>query len=119
MASLKELEKEVNVLDLEESFKEACLDKEFVNLVKALHLNPKEAMKKTSQLVNSLEEKKNCQECKGLYMCKNAYPGCQVIPEVKEGSLYFTYKPCKYQQQVYEKEKEQNKNKNEIEYDFN
>ncbi len=109
MASLKELEKEVNVLDLEASFKEACLDKEFVNLVKALHLNPKEAMKKTSQLVNSLEEKKNCQECKGLYMCKNAYSGCQVIPEVKEDSLYFTYKPCKYQQQVYEKEKEQNK----------
>ncbi len=109
MANLKELKKEVNFLDLEQNFKEASLDKEFVKLVKSLHLNPKEAMKKTTQLINSLDEKRNCQNCKGLYMCKNAYKGCLVIPEVKEDSLYFTYKPCKYQQKIYEKVKEQKK----------
>ncbi len=109
MATLKELERKVDVLDLEQSFKEACNNQEFACLVKSLHLDPKKAMQKTSQLENAIEEKRNCSLCKGIYMCKNAYIGHLVIPEVKEETLYFTYKPCKYQQQVYKKEEEQKK----------
>ena len=109
MTALKELGKKVQRLDLEQNFKEACQEQEFVNLVKSLHLTSKEAMNKTTHLLDSLKEKKNCKECKGIYMCKNSYPGYLVVPEIKENNLYFTYKPCKYQKQVYEKEREQNK----------
>ena len=47
--------KKVNKKDLENSFEDACKDKEFVSLVKSLKLNKKEAIKKTSKLQNVME----------------------------------------------------------------
>ena len=96
--------KKVNKIDLENSFEEACKDKEFVSLVKSLKLTKKEAIKKTSKLQNVMEEKKNCKNCKGIFMCKNAYSGHLVVPNKKEEKLYFTYMPCTYQQKIFEKE---------------
>ncbi len=109
MATLKQLKSEVKELDLEKNYQEACKNPEFANLVRTLPIDAKEAMKKTSQLENVLEEKSNCKNCKGLYMCKNAYPGHAIVPTVKENTIYFTYTPCTYQKQVVEKESEQNK----------
>ena len=109
MATLKQFKSEVKELDLEKNYQEACQDIEFANLVRTLPIEAKEAMKKTSQLENVLEEKSNCKNCKGLYMCKNAYAGHAIVPIVKENTIYFTYTPCTYQKQVVEKESEQNK----------
>lgn len=97
-----------NTLDLEKNYQEACKETEFVSLVKSLKLEKKEALKKTSKLQNTLLEKKNCAECKGLFMCKNAYPGHLVVPNKQYEKLYFTYMPCKYQQKVLEREEESN-----------
>lgn len=95
-----------NAIDLEKSFKEACDDSDFVSLVKTLKLEKKEAMKKTSKLQNALLEKKQCADCKGLFMCKNSYSGHLVVPNKKYGKLYFTYMPCRYQKKVLEHEEE-------------
>lgn len=75
-----------NAIDLEKSFKEACDDSDFVSLVKTLKLEKKEAMKKTSKLQNALLEKKQCADCKGLFMCKNSYSGHLVVPNKKYGT---------------------------------
>lgn len=100
--------KKVNKIDLENSFEEACKDKEFVSLIKSLKLTKQEAIKKTSKLQNVIEEKKNCENCKGIFMCKNAYSGHLVVPNRKEDKLYFTYMPCKYEQKILEKEDKNN-----------
>ena len=36
-------------------------------------------------------------------MCKNSYNGHVLIPTKKENRIYFTYMPCKYEQQILEK----------------
>lgn len=106
MPLVSEMEKKSNKEELENSFKEACMDKEFVSLVKSLGLDKTSAMKKTSKLQEALEERKNCKNCKGTFMCKNSYNGHVLVPNKKENRIYFTYMPCKYEQQILEKNRE-------------
>lgn len=107
MQSLKEITKQENInYDLQSSYLEASQDKEFVSLVKSLQLTSQEAMKITSKLQDAVSEKKRCNECKGLFMCKNLYEGHQMVPEKKEGRIYFTYQPCKYKQAMLKKEEQ-------------
>lgn len=103
MPLVREMELKSNKQELENSFQEACSDKDFVSLVKSLELDKLSAMKITSRLQNVLEEKKNCYHCKGTFMCKNSYNGHVVVPAKKENRIYFTYMPCKYEQQILEK----------------
>ena len=110
MPLVKELTtKNIDVLDLEKNFKSACVDKDFVALVKNLKLEPKVAIKMTSKLQRAIEAEKECQNCKGFFMCKHAYPGHLEVPKRKDKKVYFTYVPCKYQKQVFEKEEKLNK----------
>lgn len=104
MPLLKEMEIKSSQMELESSFEEACKDLKFVSLVKSLNLKNKEAMKITSKLQNAIEEKKRCENCKGMYMCQNAYSGHIMVPRKKEERIYFTYTPCKYQQRILEQE---------------
>lgn len=103
MPLVSEMEINCNKQELENNFKEACEDKSFVALVKSLELDKAFAMKKTSQLQETLEEKKHCKTCKGTFMCKNSYNGHVLVPTKKENRIYFTYMPCKYEQQILEK----------------
>ncbi len=110
MQSLKEVTKQENLnLDLDKSYQEALKDHDFFLLVKRLQLPEKNAKKLTSKLQDTILEKRNCQNCKGFFMCKNAYEGHRLIPEQKEGRIYFSYEPCKYKQSVLELVRLQNK----------
>ena len=61
MQSLKEITKQENInFDLKKNYEEASKNSDFVTLVQALKLTNKEAMRLTSKLEESLEEKKNC-----------------------------------------------------------
>lgn len=107
MQSLKEITKQENInFDLKKNYEEASKNSDFVTLVQALKLTNKEAMRLTSKLEESLEEKKNCKNCKGFYMCKNSFEGHLFVPEKREGRIYFSYQPCKYQQAVISCEKQ-------------
>lgn len=106
MPLVSEMELKSNKLELEKNFEEACLSKEFVMLVKSLKLDKTSAMKKTIKLQETLEEKSHCKNCKGTFMCKNAYNGHVLIPTKKENRIYFTYMPCKYEEQILEKNKQ-------------
>lgn len=106
MPLVSEMKIKSNKEELENNFKEACTEKEFIALVKSLGLDKASAMKKTSKLQETLEEKRNCKNCKGTFMCKNSYHGYVLVPNKKENRLYFTYIPCKYEQQILEKNKE-------------
>lgn len=106
MPLVSEMEIKSNKEELENSFEEACMDKDFVSLVKSLELDKASAMKKTSKLQEALEEKKHCKTCKGTFMCKNSYNGHVLVPNKKENRIYFTYMPCKYEQQILEKNRE-------------
>ena len=83
----KELE-----LELEKSLK----DEEFLKLIKTTKIDKKTALKNNSKLQDTVEELKNCKNCKGLFMCKNKLNGHVLYPKMAEGSLKFIYMPCKY-----------------------
>lgn len=91
---------------LEESYRIACQNKQFVSLIHHVKLTKEEAMKKTAKLEETLDELEHCKYCKGLYECKNHFPGHVSMPEKKEGMLYFTYLPCKYKKLEVEAKKE-------------
>lgn len=110
MQNLSEMTKKDSLqYDLDKSFVTAMQDKDFAFLVNQLKLQKENAMKITSKLETVVEENKNCQNCKGFFMCQNSYEGHQIVPEKKEGRLYFSYKPCKYMQAVLEKENARHK----------
>lgn len=101
MGNLKEtLNKKIAYSELEEDLKNSLKDKEFALLVKELKLDKNTAMKKVSKLKEVIEEKKNCFNCKGIYMCKNSYQAHFLNAIIMDNRLYFTYVPCKYQKEV-------------------
>ena len=101
MQGLKEITKQENLsLDLDKSYQEALKDHDFAFLVKELRLSEKNAKRLTSKLQDTILEKRNCQNCKGFFMCKNSYEGHMLVPEQNFGRIYFSYEPCKYKQSV-------------------
>lgn len=90
---------------LEDNYQEALKNPDFVKLVKKLNLTKEEAMKKTTKLLDTLEELKNCQNCRGIFMCQNAYTGHISCLEKNREGVYGTYIPCKYQKALWEQKK--------------
>ena len=86
--------------ELTKNYNKANTNPEFKALIKKAGISDAVASKNTSKLETTLEELKNCKECKGLYMCKNAYEGHVYFPEMKNERLVFTYIPCKYQKKA-------------------
>ena len=110
MQEIKEMTKtECLNQNLEANYHEACHDEDFVSLVNQFNISKKEAMKITSRLQESIREKKNCKDCQGFFMCKNAYEGHFLFLVQKEERLYFSYYPCKYQKAILEQEKVRNR----------
>lgn len=81
---------------LKKNYEEAKTNPKFQKLVKHLKLTEEEALKRTTKLLDTLEELENCQKCRGLYECKNAYKGHISTLEKNEEGIYPTYIPCKF-----------------------
>ena len=100
MPLLEEMNLSHSKKKLQENYKEVKKDPSFQKLIQKLELLDEDAMKITSKLQDTLEEINHCNKCKGIYMCQNSLKGHMLCPEKKEGSIYFSYAPCKYQKSL-------------------
>lgn len=84
----------------------ALKNEKFKKLVKRLKLDEETGKKYTSKLERAVSELNNCENCKGLVMCKNKVVGCVYYPEKDNDNLTFNYVACKYKkEQIREQEK--------------
>lgn len=84
----------------------ALKNEKFKKLVKRLKLDDEKGKKYTSKLERAVSELNNCENCKGLIMCKNKVVGCVYYPEKDNDNLTFNYVACKYKkEQIREQEK--------------
>lgn len=84
----------------------ALKNEKFKKLVKRLKLDDETGKKYTSKLERAVSELNNCENCKGLVMCKNKVVGCVYYPEKDNDNLTFNYVACKYKkEQIREQEK--------------
>lgn len=101
MAIVKELVlSKSSFVDLQKNYEEAIVDKKFFALVKKMQLSPKEAMKITTKLQDTIKECQNCEGCEGIFMCRNAYKGHIKMPRKEGKKVIFSYAPCKYQKKM-------------------
>lgn len=80
-------------------------DKKFASLVNKLKLTDEVGMKYTSKLEHTIENLKNCENCKCLNECKNEVNGCVYYPQKNENKLDFNYVACKYKNKSIEENK--------------
>lgn len=84
----------------------ALKNEKFKKLVKRLKLDDETGKKYTSKLERAVSELNNCENCKGLVMCKSKVVGCVYYPEKDNDNLTFNYVACKYKkEQIREQEK--------------
>ena len=57
-------------------------------------------IKYTSKLNKTVDDLKNCKNCKGLVECKNEITGFIYYPEVLDNKLIFSHIACKYQKKL-------------------
>ena len=100
MESLKMTFSEKREKELKEAYETALRDPNFKNLVHNLKIPAAMGMKNTSKLKDSVQELKNCRECKGLLHCHNKVEGHVYIPEIASQNLRFDYISCKYQKEL-------------------
>jgi len=96
---------ELQKIDLDTEYKKAKSNPNFKDITKNLKLKDEELKNYTSLLEESSIEYEHCKNCKSLLECKNRVEGFCYLPVNNNGSLSFTYRPCKY------KEATDNKNK--------
>lgn len=84
---------------------QALKDEEFKIFVDQLGLSYEELAKYTSILEESKVEYLYCKNCKSILDCKNKISGHAYLPEVKNNSISFGYKKCRYQKELDEKNK--------------
>lgn len=104
---MKRINEEINnikISSLKQNYNQALKDDSFKRLIKILKCIDNVAMKYTSSLEDTVQELKNCKECKGLAFCKNRLDGHVYYPENKEDKLVFSYAPCKYQKEALQNE---------------
>lgn len=106
MKELKDMMKKNNIKDkLLINFNKALKDEEFKSFVDLLGLSYEELSKYTSILEESKCEYVNCKNCKSILECKNKVDGYCYLPEVKNNSLSFCYKKCRFKKELDEKNK--------------
>ena len=81
---------------LNDAYNEAKKDPRFSKLIKNLKVDDDVAMKYTSKLEDTLVELDHCNNCRGLFECKNRVEGHVYYPENVEEKIIFSYAPCKY-----------------------
>ena len=92
--------KELDKLDLDEEYKIASKNSDFKAITKNLKLNSEILKKYTSIIEECSIEYGHCKNCKGLLDCKNKVEGYCYLPVNDNGSLSFTYIPCKYKEAI-------------------
>lgn len=106
---MKELKKMIKSNNINEklliNFNKQLNDEEFKSFVDVLGLSYEELSKYTSILLDSKKEYYNCKNCKSILECKNKVNGHAYLPEVKNNTLNFCYKKCRYKQELEEKNK--------------
>jgi len=110
------------VKDLEHKLKgayaSALKNDDFKKLVNTIKVKDNIAYKYTSKLERTVEELKNCANCKSLAVCKNKVEGMVYYPKLEDDKLVFNYVACKYKKK-YDKEQEEIKSKfYEMPYDI-
>ena len=96
---LDDIEKEkLNNIDLDSEYKNAAKNSNFKAITKNLKIDEEELKKYTSILEECAMEYDHCKNCKGLLDCLNKVEGYCYIPVNVDGTLNFTYKPCKYKE---------------------
>ena len=71
-------------------------DTDFVKLINSLDVEEDKLMNNTTKLKDTISQLHNCKNCKGLHTCTNKVEGHVTYPKVVDGSLQFSYMPCKY-----------------------
>lgn len=101
--------------DLYKSYKEACNNEKFKQLIDVLNIDDKILMKYTSSLEESSNEYNNCLHCKSILSCKNKVCGYAYLPKVNNKILSFDYVACKKKKKL---DKESSFSKNVYLYDL-
>lgn len=109
---MEELNKTTNKFyksNLEDTLKrdyiKSLKDKNFLSLVNKLKITDEVGMKYTSKLEHTIENLKNCENCKCLNECKNEVNGCVYYPQKNDNKLDFNYVACKYKNKSIEESK--------------
>ena len=103
MKEVKDLIREMNpfsISELENYFDEEMKDETFKKIVSKNKLPKDEPIKYTSLIKDSSRELKNCEKCPNIMECKNSVTGHVYYPSVEQGSLVFSYVPCKYKKKL-------------------
>lgn len=87
---------ELNKIDLDSEYKKSLSNPSFKEVTKNLKLNASELKKYTSIIEECSVEYEHCKNCKGLVECSNKVDGYCYLPINLNGTLSFTYKPCRY-----------------------
>jgi len=85
---------EVNQTKLEQSFQDACANKDFKDFVYGLNIKEEVLIKYTSSLEDTFLEYENCKKCKNLDTCKNKVLGYCYTPVGTNNMITFSYIAC-------------------------
>lgn len=85
--------------NLKKEYHENLKDEDFKNLVSKLKINENVGCSNNSLLLDVVQELKNCQNCKGLFDCKNKVQGCYLYPKMLGSIMDIVYVPCKYRRE--------------------
>ena len=88
--------------DYQKNYDEDIVFKRLANKTK---LPTETLMKYTTKLELCAKEYKNCANCKNIMECRNEVNGYVLTPEAHDGSIEFSYVPCKYKIKLDEENK--------------
>lgn len=98
MENIKNIGK-VNKSDLVSEYKNNLKDDTFKDLVLKLKIDEEVGSINNSALLDSVSELKNCQDCPGLFNCKNKVIGHFLYPKKAGKIIELVYVPCKYKKE--------------------
>ena len=103
---MDKIEKPSNLINnLENAYDEALKNEDFKKFVSKIKLKRNTLIKYTSSLEESFKEYNHCRHCKSILECQNKIEGYALLPKVKNESLEFSYRPCKYKIKLDKKNK--------------
>ena len=85
--------------ELLENYRANLKDQTFRELVSQFQISDEVGSLSNSSLEDCVRELKNCQECKGLYECKNKVLGHYLYPKVDGKIIDTIYVPCKFKKE--------------------
>ena len=93
---LEDIKDETNTIDLDTEYKKALKNSNFKAITKNLKID-EDILKKYTSIINECSiEYDHCKNCKNLLDCQNKVEGYCYLPVNANGSLTFSYIPCKY-----------------------